>query len=733
MACGTGKSRIIRELAKNVSGKVLITVPSRLLLEQFAAEFPSFCKVGTGYNKHINRSACGFIAVADSANLLQDIRFEAVFVDEAHHPLPSGLPECEEIFLFSATHYLEADFEYSMGQAIKDGVLCDYDLTVPIITDCHPYLSLAKLLQSSQGRFRRVLAYCNSVAEAKRVQEVFKTSGMAVWHINAATSRWKRKAAIEEFAGSMLREVHVLVTVQVLGEGVNIPNADTCLFVQPRNSYTSIIQALGRILRKHVSKPMAHVILPAVAMHSDEPMSAVVSAGDSASGVGFHGSGDSPTQDSSLSSNGNGVLPASAPATSSRDCNDLPTSGAQSKSGFRNQNESAVLRGGIEGAATDASQLSPVATAALENVNLGNRVRQESAVSDVAQKRIRDDENEAKPPQCRDGSLLRKGAGVTTKRRVQSRRLKFSSSLLGQTRERYDSQLERFLAVIAHADCGLVDSPKSLRFRLSFVDCRSSRSGNALLLARSELLHTLVGLIDGDDRWESRVQELEGFVRQHGRLPTIRDMKEGMPQRSLFTWVKNTGRLVTKGRLPPDRYQRLLNSSLVPIRTRALAWKDPGFRFRRHCERLRDFVEKFQTVPKSGRAAYDVEGKYLACWLHGQRRTVKLGLLRSGTRSDACLRRESIAAVHPLVADYVQSWDTPLLLRPRRDAMKKWSELVTYVKAKGRLPRSHRDLLQNRLYQRLVRLKERWTWLAEKEQHAVLKSHRLIAEFLQKP
>ena len=58
--------------------------------------------------------------------------------------------------------------------------------------------------------------------------------------------------------------MHVLVTVEVLGEGVNIENADTCLFVEPRRSYVSIVQAMGRVLRTCPSKPLAHVSLPAV-------------------------------------------------------------------------------------------------------------------------------------------------------------------------------------------------------------------------------------------------------------------------------------------------------------------------------------------------------------------------------------------------------------------------------------------------------------------------------------
>ena len=153
-----------------------------------------------------------------------------------------------------------------MGQAIEDGVLCDYDITVPALTAHHAYVCLADLLLKQAGRFRRVLAYCNSVAEAKRFRMVLRELGLAAWHINGKTPSKKREMVIAEFAGPLQKPVHVLVTVEVLGEGINIPNADTCMFVEPRNSYRSIIQAIGRVLRYHPAKTLAHIVLPAVAI-----------------------------------------------------------------------------------------------------------------------------------------------------------------------------------------------------------------------------------------------------------------------------------------------------------------------------------------------------------------------------------------------------------------------------------------------------------------------------------
>ena len=290
-------------------------MPLRALLEQFAPDFPGFCKVGTGYNKHIDINAKGFIAVTNSVHLLENLEFDAIFVDEAHHPLPTGMPKCKELYQLSATHKDEPDFRYSTGQAIEDGILSDYDITVPVISQHHAYVCLADLLLKQAGRFRRVLAYCTTVKEAKRFQMVLKKLGLAAWHINAKTRPTIRQAVIAEFAGELQKPVHVLVTVEVLGEGINIPNADTCMFVEPRQSYTSIVQAVGRVLRPNSAKTIAHIVLPAVVLpNSAEGSSEQGRAGhDAASDQGDVSLSNVPAHRSGMKSLGGYAFSLSSP------------------------------------------------------------------------------------------------------------------------------------------------------------------------------------------------------------------------------------------------------------------------------------------------------------------------------------------------------------------------------------------------------------------------------------
>ena len=688
-------------------------VPSRLLLEQFAPDFPDFCKVGTGYNHNIRKKAPGFVAVSDSVHLLADIQFEAIIVDEAHHSLPATLPEGRDLYLFSATHQAETDFQYGMGQAITEGVLCDYDLTVPVVTVDHHLQSLATLLKSNPTHFRRVLAYCNSVNEAKRVQRTFEMVGLAAWHMNANTRRARRQALIEEFSGEMQKPVHVLVTVQVLGEGVNIPNADTCMFVQPRSSYTSIIQAIGRVLRKHASKPLAHIILPAVSMPSESPdpgeHGAIPQSPNIHIGDVNHPPSDQHKPSSIRSRDGfpqrvkaqDLALPPTRPEAHST----TPCRKTDGRCRFKVAASNAQRNYGKQ----LPSKVSP---------HLGNIVAPKPvtlADTDVCKR------NESHlllletiigKSGTRATRLTRKGKQVRIAKRFQS--------LSGDV---YDSQLERFISAIAHADASLAASSSSLHFRLCFADCRTTRAENLHFLTRA-LLSDLTFLLQTRDPWEARLQQLESFVTEHGRIPYFTDRG----RESLFCWVKNTGVAFKTGKMPPSRVERLLRSHLEPIRKHVLSWQDPNFRFRNMCERLRAYVCQHQAVPKTP-GNLGVEGNALAVWLQSQRRTVLLSRTRKKTHRN--MRKTLLEEIHPLVYEYVQTWRKPRAPRARQDKDTRMLELLNFVNRTGRLPISHRSMDENRLYQRSLRLRQRLPWMPSEERAGVLLSaHPILIDFL---
>lgn len=61
-----------------------------------------------------------------------------------------------------------------------------------------------------------------------------------------------------------ITQKHVLSNARCLAEGVDVPNLDAVLFLQPKRSQIDIVQAVGRVMRKFEGKEFGYIILPIV-------------------------------------------------------------------------------------------------------------------------------------------------------------------------------------------------------------------------------------------------------------------------------------------------------------------------------------------------------------------------------------------------------------------------------------------------------------------------------------
>ena len=658
-------------------------MPSRVLLEQLSGEFPKFCKVGTGYNKRINLTADGFVAVSDSVHFLKTLQFAQVLVDEAHHPLPAGMPHGQEVFKFSATHKEDPDFRYTMGEAIEDGVLCDYDLTVPVTTDGHAYISLAQLLVSQAGRFRRVLAYCNSVKEAQRFQHVLQTFGLAAWHINSNTPLRKRQEVLRQFAACLRRPVHILVTVQVLGEGVNIPNADTCMFVEPRDSYVSVIQALGRVLRASPRKPLAHIVLP-----------------------------DFTT--TSVTSNIEKEMPAGcSPSSNAR--RDAFTDWEHEAPSPPHQKTRASGKSGKDGG-------KPVRSAGNVDIDSGmcrKTTRPEAVQVDLdycASPKLQDD---PRPGDREDfvgkasESLLHKSHKSNISRLTSAIR---KAVRVGKPLDGYGTQLERFVGRISQADSRLCQQP--LSFRVWVVDASATHTRQMSSIYK-DLLVQLTDVVDHPDPWEVRLHELERFISKYGLLP--RRKSRIRHEASLAHFLHNTGVRLKRGTLSQRRISRLGNTTCNLISHRLNQWQDRDWYFKQRCDALSRYIREHGKLPPArgeGRSATERLGKWL------------VGIRNSNTRITRT-RMQVLKGVHPLVTQRVAAWVKKLCRKWKSPAWTEQAETVAnFVRQAGRLPRDTSGTeraLQRWLHQQ--RLVLYWMGEAPEELKALRLTSSAMAEY----
>ncbi|CAE8638058.1 unnamed protein product [Polarella glacialis] len=278
--------------------RACIIVPKLDLMEQIAQLLESLAlpggvtRVGTGHVPDMEARV--FVCVRNSAWRLADLNFDVLILDEAHHYEPGlatakddtellddgpdhatdatlgphastvlGLHAKKRVFFSATLRGHQPDFDVGLREAVRAGVITDYTILVPFITDGDPKPSLVELVRNLPTA-RRILAFCNTVHEAKHFAQLLNSAGVPAGHYNGGTARSKRAGILELFEQGPARGgIRVLVTVDVLSEGVDLPMADTCMFVEPRRGLR-LRQCVGRVLRQHMQKVDALVISPPI-------------------------------------------------------------------------------------------------------------------------------------------------------------------------------------------------------------------------------------------------------------------------------------------------------------------------------------------------------------------------------------------------------------------------------------------------------------------------------------
>ncbi|MFG2305275.1 Helicase associated domain protein [Actinacidiphila glaucinigra] len=190
--------------------------------------------------------------------------------------IPLATMEIREIF--GPTVY-----RLGMAQAIEQGILADYQVVVPVVededADLHAILAtsapgvtahhdglrngavqVALLRAILEHGLRRVLVFYNRIDDAEAFAGSLPQTALqvgaplrheALWSqaIHSKQPNADRHALLIDF-GDPDRPCAVLSNVRVLNEGVDMPDVDAVVFVQPRYSIIDAIQAIGRGLRQ---------------------------------------------------------------------------------------------------------------------------------------------------------------------------------------------------------------------------------------------------------------------------------------------------------------------------------------------------------------------------------------------------------------------------------------------------------------------------------------------------
>ena len=103
----------------------------------------------------------------------------------------------------------------------------------------------------------RALGFCVSVSHAEFMTRKFNEAEIPAACIVGTTPSKERASALSRLRQG---EINVVFSVDVLGEGVDIPSVDTILMLRPTNSATVFLQQLGRGLRHSKGKDCLTVL-----------------------------------------------------------------------------------------------------------------------------------------------------------------------------------------------------------------------------------------------------------------------------------------------------------------------------------------------------------------------------------------------------------------------------------------------------------------------------------------
>jgi hypothetical protein len=186
-------------------------------------------------------------------------------------------------------------YEYSFSRAIKERVICDFDVAflddslvesdklVNLLLERkkankrelqETYLdSLCIPILKAREKYKihHLLVFVNNTEKLKilekniinmNIENCFCTSIYSNDDKKNKMNKNEKLRRIKRFTEGSINDLNIMITVSMFDEGVSIPIIDSILFGEERDSENIIVQNIGRALRLHDSKKKAIVILP---------------------------------------------------------------------------------------------------------------------------------------------------------------------------------------------------------------------------------------------------------------------------------------------------------------------------------------------------------------------------------------------------------------------------------------------------------------------------------------
>ncbi|BAH88095.1 DEAD/DEAH box helicase family protein [Streptococcus mutans] len=210
--------------------------------------------------------------------------------------------------------YGKVFYRLGFGDAISQDILTDYKLMVLAVDESVVQRDMQKSLSDPEnglniddvGRIigvwngmikresftdnvsgepmKRAIAFSRTINDSKRLSDQFEKVvneyldsdegySVDVRHVDGGMNALQKSEALDWLASDDIPDnsARILSNVRFLTEGIDVPNLDAIVFLSPRKSQVDIVQAVGRIIRKHEDKDYGYIILPIVIPAGETP------------------------------------------------------------------------------------------------------------------------------------------------------------------------------------------------------------------------------------------------------------------------------------------------------------------------------------------------------------------------------------------------------------------------------------------------------------------------------
>ena len=267
LPCGSGKSHLIMKYASTHNERIAILVPTISIAQMYRE------RMNTPVNKFFTGQKCveennvSIVVYKSSAKLQK--QYDTIIVDEAHHYLKNahGIQNCKskKLFLFSATldekecRKLTDDNYYVLSQieCINRRRILDFNVYVHCIGNIDKQDALVNTLQK-YWEYQHVIIYCSTKDEINNIYTLLKKSNISATYVSSDLGQSQNQENIKAFSEGKYR---VIINCEIINEGIDIKGCETCMFYSQSDSYTKIIQCIGRTQRVSENKLHGNVVL----------------------------------------------------------------------------------------------------------------------------------------------------------------------------------------------------------------------------------------------------------------------------------------------------------------------------------------------------------------------------------------------------------------------------------------------------------------------------------------